>query len=106
MRDLFRLQGAGRLTVLLKLQFPAASPAIFTGLRISAGLSVVGALVGDFFFQRGEPGLGSLISTYQATLRSAELFVAIIVACLFGLLVFIASGVISRRLTSRWYDGA
>ncbi len=56
MRDLFALHHPSRLTVLRKLEFPpAAMPAIFAGLRISAGLSVVGAIVGDFFFKQGEP---------------------------------------------------
>ncbi len=45
---------------------PGALPAIFTGLRISAGLSVIGAIVGDFFFRRGDkPGLGVLIENYR-----------------------------------------
>ena len=38
-----------------KLMLPAALPAIFAGLRISAGLAVIGAIVGDFFFGRGKP---------------------------------------------------
>ncbi len=57
-RELFQLSGAGRLTVLRKLQLPAAMPSIFVGLRTSAGLAVIGAIVGDQFFQRGTPGLG------------------------------------------------
>ena len=43
--DLFRLHGASWFTQLRKLQLPAAMPSIFTGLRIGAGLCVVGALV-------------------------------------------------------------
>ena len=105
-RELFRLQGATRWTVLTKLQFPAASPAIFAGLRISAGLAVVGALVGDFFFQRGQPGLGSLISQYQATLQSPQLYAAIVVAALFGVVVFRLFGWLGRLATGKWYDGA
>src|SRR5690606_29736727 len=54
MHDLFTLHHANRFTRLRKLMFPAAMPAIFAGLRISAGLSVIGAIVGDFFFGRGE----------------------------------------------------
>ena len=54
--DLFTLHGVGRWQRLWKLQFPAALPNIFTGLRISAGLSVIGAVVGDFFFVQGPPG--------------------------------------------------
>ena len=53
MHDLFTLHHASRLTRLRKLMFPAALPAMFAGLRISAGLSVIGAIVGDFFFRRG-----------------------------------------------------
>src|SRR5262249_53731683 len=45
--DLFTLHGASRRTRLWKLQLPAALPAIFTGFRIAAGLSVIGAIVGD-----------------------------------------------------------
>nr|MDT0665392.1 ABC transporter permease subunit [Micromonospora sp. DSM 115978] len=44
--DLFKLNGAGRLTRLWKLQLPASMPAVFAGFRISAGLAVIGAIVG------------------------------------------------------------
>src|SRR5204863_8952955 len=46
--DLFTLQHATRMQRLLKLQLPGALPAIVSGWRIAAGLSVVGAIVGDF----------------------------------------------------------
>ena len=65
-RELFQLQGVSRATLLRKLQFPAALPSIFVGLRTSAGLAVVGAVVGDQFFQRGNPGLGVLIQVYAS----------------------------------------
>ena len=48
--DLFTLNKATRWQRLTKLQFPAAVPSIFTGLRNAAGLSVIGAIVGDYFF--------------------------------------------------------
>ncbi|HEY8092660.1 MAG TPA: ABC transporter permease, partial [Acidimicrobiales bacterium] len=76
--DLFRLHGAGRWTRLRKLQFPGALPAIFVGLRISAGLSVIGAIVGDFFFRRGDPGLGVLITNYQSRLQGEQMYGALI----------------------------
>jgi NitT/TauT family transport system permease protein len=61
MHELFDLHGVGRVTRLVKLQFPAAMPAVFAGFRISAGLSVVGAIVGDIFFKQGTPGLGIVL---------------------------------------------
>ncbi|CAN5216909.1 ABC transporter permease [soil metagenome] len=103
-RELFKLQGASRWTILTKLELRAATPAIFAGMRISAGLSVVGALVGDFFFQRGTPGIGALIAKYGARLNSAELFASILVASLFGVVIFLLFGWLGRRAVGTWYD--
>ncbi|WP_284752120.1 ABC transporter permease [Arthrobacter sp. efr-133-R2A-120] len=102
--ELFRLQKASRWTVLTKLQLPAALPAVFAGMRISAGLAVVGAIVGDFFFRRGTPGIGSLISNYQSRVESAELFAAIIAASLFGVVIFWLFGLITKFVVGAWYD--
>jgi NitT/TauT family transport system permease protein len=104
--DLFRLHGAGRWTRLWKLQFPGALPAIFTGLRISAGLSVIGAIVGDFFFRRGAPGLGVLITTYQSRLQMEQTFGALILAILLGIVTFWAFGLIGRKVVGSWADNA
>lgn len=103
-RELFQLQKANRWTVLSKLQLPAAQPAIFAGLRISAGLAVVGAVVGDFFFQQGVIGIGALIRRYQARLQMDELYASFILASLFGVVVFLLFGLIARLAVGKWYD--
>jgi len=105
-RELFQLQKASRWVVLTKLTMPAALPAIFAGMRISAGLSVIGAIVGDYFFRRGEPGIGALISNYQSRLQSPELFAAIIAACLLGVVIFLIFGWIAKAAVGRWYEAA
>lgn len=104
MRDLFALHKPSRLTVLRKLELPAAMPSIFVGLRTSAGLSVVGAIVGDFFFKQGTPGIGVLLDNYRSRLQSPELFAAIILASLLGVVVFLIFGWIGRRVVGRWYN--
>jgi NitT/TauT family transport system permease protein len=104
--DLFTLHRAGRLTRLVKLQLPAAAPSIFTGLRIAAGLSVIGAIVGDFFFKQGEPGIGILIELYRQRLQSEQLFAAVILSSLFGLAVFWAFGFLAARVAGRWHESA
>lgn len=104
LHDLLTLHGASRWTRLTKLQLPSALPDVFTGLRTSAGLSVIGAIVGDFFFGRGNAGLGLLLSRYSSRLMSAELFTAVFVACGFGLLVFTAFGILGRRVVGDWSD--
>ncbi|HEY0249641.1 MAG TPA: ABC transporter permease subunit [Gryllotalpicola sp.] len=103
-RELFQLQGAGRLTRLMKLQIPAALPSIFVGLRTSAGLAVVGAIVGDQFFQRGTPGLGVLIQVTASRLLGPELYATIIIASLLGVVVFLLFGLLGRLAVGRWYD--
>jgi NitT/TauT family transport system permease protein len=86
--DLFTLHGASRCQRLTKLQLPSALPALFTGLRISAGLSVIGAIVGDFFFVQGQPGIGTLVSTYIGRVDTTDLFAAILLSALYGIAVF------------------
>ncbi len=102
--DLFSLHGAGRLRRLWKLELPAALPAIFTGLRIAAGLSVIGAIVGDFFFKQGEPGIGILIDLYRARLQSQQLFAAVFVSSMLGVAVFWCFGFLANRVVGRWHE--
>src|SRR6185369_6819953 len=80
--DLFTLYGSSRGKRLRKLEWPAAVPAIL------AGLSVIGAIVGDFFFKQGAIGIGQLMDIYRQSLRSEQLFGAVILASLLGLVVF------------------
>lgn len=106
MHDLFTLHHASRLTRLRKLMFPAALPAIFAGLRISAGLSVIGAIVGDFFFGRGEAGIGQRILRYASDLDGEQLLAAVIMSSVLGVSVFLLFGWIQHAAVSRWYDTA
>jgi NitT/TauT family transport system permease protein len=103
LHDLFSLHRASRYARMRMLQFPHALPSIFAGVRISAGLSVIGAIVGDFFFRQGEPGLGILIDLYRSRLESEQLFAAVILASLLGLTVFLAFGAVSQRVIGSWH---
>lgn len=102
--DLFTLQRASRLQRLLKLQLPGALPAILSGWRIAAGLSVVGAIVGDFFFRQGEPGIGRLIDDYRARLQSEQLFASVALSSLLGLVVFWGFGLLGQLLVGSWHE--
>jgi NitT/TauT family transport system permease protein len=104
--DLFTLHGASRRTRLWKLQLPTAMPSIFTGLRISAGLAVIGAIVADFFFKQGNPGIGILIDRYQSRLQSEQMVGAIILSSLLGIVVFWFFGFLARRVVGGWHESA
>jgi NitT/TauT family transport system permease protein len=103
-RELFKLSGAGRLTMLRKLQLPAAMPSIFVGLRTSAGLSVIGAIVGDQLFQRGTPGLGALIQLDNSRVLGPQMWAAIITASALGVVIFLLFGLLGRLAVGRWHD--
>jgi NitT/TauT family transport system permease protein len=102
MHDLLTLHGSGRLTRLFKIQFPAAQPAIFAGLRISAGLSVIGAIVGDFFFGQGEVGIGQLLKRYAGRLEGENLLTAVFLSAGMGVAVFMLFGWLNNRMVGKW----
>jgi NitT/TauT family transport system permease protein len=101
--DVFTLNKATRWQRLTKLQLPAAVPAIFGGLRISAGLSVIGAIVGDTFFRQGPVGIGGLLDIYTARLQTEDLFTAIGLASMFGVVFFTIFATLDRIVVGRWY---
>jgi NitT/TauT family transport system permease protein len=103
-RELFQLQGASRWTRLAKLQFPAALPSIFVGLRNAAGLSVIGAIVGDQLLGQGSPGLGVAISVFISRIQGPETWATILVASLFGIVVFLIFGLLGRLAVGKWFD--
>jgi NitT/TauT family transport system permease protein len=103
LRDLFRLYGAGERDTLFKLKLPFALSSIATGWRVASGLSVIGAIVGEFVagFSEGRAGLGITVLAAYRQLRTDLLFAAVILASLLGLALFavvsVASGIVLRR---------
>ena len=106
LHDLFTLHNASPGTRLLRLELPAAQPAIYTGFRIAAGLAVTGAIVGEFFFRGGsEKGIGRLISFYQNRLQIDRLMSAIVLSSLLGVVLFLIVGKLGDRATRHWAPG-
>ncbi len=102
--DLFTLRGASRWTRLTKLQLPNALPSIFNGFRIAAGLSVIGAVVGELFFVRGEKGIGILMEQYRSRNIYPLTYGCLILAAVLGIAVFILFGAISNLVVGRWHE--
>lgn len=102
--DLFTLHHVSRFTRLVKLQLPNAMPTIFTGFRIAAGLSVIGAIVGEIFFKRGDKGIGILLDLYRSRLQNPQMYGALIVAAALGIVVFIFFGWLGNLVVGRWYE--
>jgi NitT/TauT family transport system permease protein len=104
--DLFRLHGASWWTGVRKLCLPNALPSLFAGLKISAGLAVIGAIVGELFFQQGRPGLGQRLYAYQTNMQYPQLYTALIFSSLLGITIFTFFGWLGNRVVRSWHESA
>jgi len=93
--DLFKLYKASKLKVLFLLRMPSAKGAIFNGLKVASGLSIVGAIVGEFI---AGGGLGGLIDTARTQQRVDQVFAAVILSSVVGLIFILVVNKISARI--------
>jgi NitT/TauT family transport system permease protein len=107
LRDLFRLYRASRWQVLWRLQLPSALPYFLAGLRISGGLSLIGAIVAEFVAGTGgsSSGLASRILESGYQLQIPRMFAALVLVSGFGILIFGALTLLSHLLLRRWHEG-
>jgi len=97
-RDQMRTWSASWAQALIALRLPAAMPFIFNGLKISATLALIGAIVAEFF---GSPtrGMGFRISTEVGRLQLDMVWAEIAVAALAGSAFYGLWALLERRVT-------
>ena len=105
--DLLALTDASTLQVVGKLRIPNAVPHYLDGARISCGLSVIGAIVGEFFAGYGAEdfGLGYLIILTNAQTKTDYLFASILFSTLLGLSFFAVVSLARQVVLRRWRGG-
>lgn len=86
MINLVRTLNGSRFTVFRLVEFPAALPALFSGLRIGSTLAVVGVTVGELV--GGNRGLGVLLVQGEGQGDTAAVFVTIVLLTLIGILAY------------------
>lgn len=99
MRDLLRSLQASRWDILRKAELPASLPYIFSGLKVSSTLAVVGAIVAEFVSAKA--GLGFLILSAQLTFNSTLAFSAATYLVLLGA-AFYGVIVVVERVSMPW----
>jgi NitT/TauT family transport system permease protein len=106
--ELFAVNRASRLQRWWKLELPWAIPSIVTGLRIAAGLSVIGAIVGEFVgaFAGDQSPVGILIVSAIRENRTDLVFAAVSVAALVGFALFGVVSLVGWILLRRWHASA
>jgi NitT/TauT family transport system permease protein len=93
---LMRSFGASSRQMLLRLQLPTALPQIFVALRLASSLSLVGAIVGEWFGDT--TGLGVLLLQAMFTENVVAIWGALLAAALLGTGFYAAVAAAERRL--------
>ena len=108
LRDLFALYGASPWQRLRLLLAPSALPYFLAGLKVSANLALVGAVVAEFVIgsQVENPGLASTIFTSQLNTNTPLMFAALALISLTGIVTFFAMEWVSWLLLRRWHASA
>jgi len=92
--DLARSMGASPFKIFLKFRLPQAMPAIFSGLKVSVTLAVVGAVVGEFVGSNS--GLGYVLQKANGTFDLPLMFAALVILSMIGVLLFLLIELIER----------
>jgi len=84
--ELMQTMRANRLLITRSVHLPYTLPYFFSGLKIAATYSVLGAIIGEWLAARA--GLGIFMLRAMHSFRTADLFAAIIVVVVLSLILF------------------
>ena len=108
LQNVFKLYNASRWQTLIYLRLPSALPYFLGGLRISGGLSLIGAVVAEFVAGTGGARSGiayqMLMSSYN--LQIPRMFAALLMITVLGVLIFVILTFLSEYLLRNWHESA
>ena len=106
---LFLMHNATRGQLLFKLRLPNAVPALFVGIRISAGIAVIGAITGELFAGSssiGRGGLGYSIIYASQQLQTDYLFALIVASTVLGFIFYFIVYFLEWYFLHNWHESA
>jgi putative hydroxymethylpyrimidine transport system permease protein len=96
---LMRSFGASRLRALRAVELPAALPSFFSGLRVAATVSVIGAVFGEW--AGADEGLGRLVLLGNNQLQTPRVYAGIVILTLMAVALF-ALASLAERVACPW----
>ena len=99
---LMRTLRASRLATLVKVELPAALPVLFSGLRIAASVSVIGAVFGEW--AGADRGLGRLVLIGNNQLQTPRVYAGVVILTLMALALFVLV-TLAERVAVPWNRG-
>ncbi len=104
--DLFALYGASRRQTLVMLRLPAALPYFFAGLRIGAGLALIGAVAAELAAGASgqETGLAFRIVEAGYRLDIPRMFAALVLISLAGIAIYFSLSALAHLVLRHWHE--
>ena len=99
--QLMRSYAARQRDIFLKLRLPATLPYLFNALKICSTLSMIGAVVAEFFGGQ-QNALGVYIKSQAGILKLREAWSAILMACILGIIFYLVIAAV-ERLSMPWH---
>ena len=94
--EYFESLGVSKWEILMKIRIPYSLPYLFAALKVSIPLSIIGAVIGEWF--GSSKGLGNLIMVSHGNLDTETLFACIFLLAMLGVIATAAVVIIERRL--------
>jgi ABC-type nitrate/sulfonate/bicarbonate transport system permease component len=96
---LMRSFGASRLRTLRSVELPASLPFLFSGLKVAATVSVIGAVFGEW--AGADEGLGRLVLLGNTQLQTPRVYAGIVILTLMAVALF-AAVALAERVACPW----
>jgi NitT/TauT family transport system permease protein len=108
MDELFSLYNASKWQKMWRLRVPAALPFMMAGLKISATLSIVGAIVGEYVagVGGGKGGIGYAITVAAIQVNTSFIFALAICGAILGLGFYLAMSLLSKVVLGSWHESS
>jgi ABC-type nitrate/sulfonate/bicarbonate transport system permease component len=99
LHNYMRMIGAKKRHIFFKLELPYSLPYLFSGLKISATYSVMGAVIAEWL--GSSVGLGYYMTLSSSGYRNDRVFAAVFIIILLSLAMFMLIGLL-QKIIIRW----
>lgn len=99
MMNYMQMSGAGRMAIFMKLELPHSLPQVFSGIKIAATYSVMGAIIAEWI--GASEGIGYYMLLQKSAYRTDLIFAAIGIIVALSLLMFVIIVLLEKWLV-RW----
>ena len=93
----FKLMGASKLKIFLHLKLPYGMINFFSGMRIAATYSIMGAVIGEWL--GGDKGLGVYMTRARSAYALDKMFAAIVIIVVISMAIFLLVSIMEKVFT-------